>query len=331
MGIFWSDSLKKLDIFIYLYYMEFSFFKSVFMTQTIGEAFRAAVLTLPSNLSPEKRLDEIANILDQLTNNGNENLVLKNADLSNLGLQDVDFSGDDLSEANLKGTDLRGANFWEANLTNAQMDDDTQLSGAIGLLQGWIDNNNTIQNNTINITPNVQFPDDVVEAFRKAIKTNANFWNEYTYEDPKIEVTVKHLTLNLPAQDFEAFKTSIQNQIRTYRIKKFVQKAKDPAYSEHALLEGGECSSFISERIQTLNNLIEELRDQNGIFDIAGEDLSGLDLRSLDLHNTNFTKCNLRGTDLLGSKLDGADLTDAITDDQRQWLHDSNSSGRARG
>jgi uncharacterized protein YjbI with pentapeptide repeats len=279
----------------------------------------------------ENRPNEINKICDQLTNNGNENLVLKNADLSDLKLQKVEFDGADLSGANMSGTDLREAGFCDTNLNNAQMDDETQLSGALGLLGGWKDQDGNRQTNTINITPNVQFPDDVVEAFRNAIKTNANFWNEYTHQDPTVEVTVKHLTLKLPAQDFEAFKTSIQNQIRTYRIKKFVQKAKDPAYSEKDLLESGECSSFISERIQTLNNLIKDLRDQDGIFDIAGADLSGLDLRDLDLSSSNLKHCNLSRADLRGSNLEGADLTNHTADDTTQWPQNYDSSGHARG
>ena len=310
--------------------MEFSFFKSVFMTQTIGTAFRAAVLDLPPNLSPEKRPAAIAKIFDQLTNNGNENIVLNNADLSSLNLQQADFSEADLSEANLRGTDLRDASFCDTNLNNAQMDDATQLSGATGLLEGWRDEDGNIQTNTINITPNVQFPDDVVNAFRKAIKTNQNFCGQWEPEDSFVHVSVKKLTLKIPEGDFQTFQDSIQNQIRTYKIEQFVQKAKDPAYSERALLEGGECRFYISERIQTLNNLIKELRDQNGIFDIAGADLSGLDLRSLDLHDTNFTGCNLSGTDLGGSKLDGADLTGITKDDQTQWPQNYSSSGNAR-
>ena len=300
------------------------------MTQTIGEAFREAVLALPSNLSPEERGNKIAEIFDQLTNNCIENIVLNNADLSKLNLQQADFSEADLSGANLRRTDLRGANFWGANLTDAQMDDDTKLSGATGLLIGWGDESGKRQNNTINITPKVQFPDDVVDAFREAIKTNQNFWGQWEPNDSFVHVSVKKLTLKIPEGDFQTFQDSIQKQIRTYRIKKFVQKVKDPAYPEHALLEGGECRSYISDRIKILNSLIEELRDQDGIFDIAGADLSGLDLRSLDLHKTNFTGCKLSGTNLLGSNLTDAILTDAITDDQTQWPQDYNSSGHAR-
>ena len=315
---------------MYLYYMEFSFFKSVFMTQTIGEAFREAVLALPSNLSPEKRRGEIAKILDQFLKD-NENF-LKNADLSSLDLQEVDFSEADLSEANLRGTDLRDASFRDTNLNNAQMDDHTQLSGATGLLLliGLEDENGKRQNNTINITPNVQFPDDVVDAFREAIKTNQNFLGQWQPKDSFVHVSVKKLTLKIPEGDFQTFKTSIQNQIKNHGIETFIQKVKELGYPEKDITSGAECVSDIGERIEILNNLIKELRDQNGIFDIAGADLSGLDLRSLDLHKTNFTGCKLSGTNLLGSNLTDAILTDAITDDQTQWPQDYNSSGHAR-
>lgn len=57
---------------MYLYYMEFTFFKSVFniMTLTV-EGFRQAVLALDSSLNPDKRCSAIAEIFDQLTDNGN--------------------------------------------------------------------------------------------------------------------------------------------------------------------------------------------------------------------------------------------------------------------
>ena len=319
---------------MYLYYVEFSFFKSVFniMAEALTvEGFREAVLALDPDLPIENRPNEINKICDQLTNNGNENLVLKNADLSDLKLQKVEFDGADLSGANMSGTDLSGAGFCDTNLNNAQMDDETQLSGALGLLYGWRDEDSTIQTNTINITPNVQFPEDVVEAFRKAIKANNTFWNEYTYQDPTVEVTVKHLTLKLPAHDFETFQDSIQNQIRTYRIEKFVEKVRDLGHPEQNITSGSECVSDISKRIQTLNNLIKDLRDQDGIFDIAGADLSGLDLSGLNLSKSNLKHCNLSGADLRGSNLENADLTDAVTDGDTKWPQDYNSSGHARG
>ncbi len=302
------------------------------MTQTIGAAFREAVLALPSNLSPEKRPAAIAKIFDQLTNNGNENIDLNNADLSKLNLQQADFSEADLSEANLRGTDLRDASFRDTNLNNAQMDDHTQLSGTTGLLEGREDESGKRQNNTINITPNVQFPDDVVEAFREAIKTNANFWNEYTYEDNMAEVTINQLTLKLPAQALEAFKTSIQNQIKNL----FISKVKSIGYireytgTEFNPSEPDELADSHRERKNTLNAMIEELRGEDGIFDLSRTNLTGLNLSDLDLHDTNFTGCNLSGTDLRGSNLEGADLTDAIIDDQTQWPQDYSSSGHAR-
>jgi hypothetical protein len=330
-GFFWWDSLKKLDIFMYLYYVEFSFFKSVFMTQTIGEAFREAVLALSSDLSPEKRRGEIAKILDQFTDDGDENIVLNNADLSNLDLQEVDFSEEDLSGANLMGTDLREACFHDTNLNNAQMDDATQLSGAIGLLKGWEDQDGDRQTNTINITPKVQFPDDVVEAFRNALKNNQNFWADYQTDGSSVKVSVEKLTLKISEGDFQTFQDSIQNQIRTYRIKKFVQKVRDLGHPEQNITSGSECVSDISERIKILNNLINDLRDQDGIFDIAGADLSGLDLRGLDLHDTNFTGCNLSRADLRGSNLEGADLANHTEDDTTQWPQNYEFSGAVRG
>lgn len=319
---------------MYLYYVEFSFFKSVFniMAEALTvEGFREAVLALDPDLPIENRPNEINKICDQLTNNGNENLVLKNADLSDLKLQNVEFDGADLSGANMSGTDLSGAGFCDTNLNNAQMDDETQLSGALGLLYGWRDEDSTIQTNTINITPNVQFPDDVVEVFRKALKNNQNFWADCQTDGSSVKVSVEKLTLKISEGDFQTFQDSIQNQIRTYRIKKFVEKVRDLGHPEQNITSGSECVSDIRERIKILNNLIKDLRDQDGIFDIAGADLSGLDLRGLDFGKSNLKNCKLNGTDLRGSNLYGADLTNHTADDTTQWPQNYDSSGHARG
>ncbi len=317
---------------MYLYYMEFSFFKGVFniMTLTV-EGFRQAVLDLDSSLNPDQRCNELAKLCDQLTDNGNENLVLKNADLSGLGLRDFDFSEANLSGANLMGTDLREAGFRDTNLNDAQMDDETKLSEARGLLEGWRDEGGNIQTNTINITPNVQFPEDVVDAFQEAIKNDQNFWEQWEPKDSSVKVSVEKLTLKISERDFRTFQDSIQNQIKNHGIEKFIQKVKELGYPEKNLSTGGECVSDIDDRIETLNNLIKELRDQDGIFDIAGADLSGLDLRGLNLSNSNLKHCNLSGADLRGSNLADADLTGAITDGDTQWPQDYNSSGHARG
>lgn len=293
------------------------------MTLNLTE-FRERILALPEDLFDSERSRLLSELLDQLPENDDRNLTLEGWDFSGLKLKDADFAEADLSRVDFRDTDLRGASLFFAKLTDAQMNDGTQLSNTIGLLDGWKKNDgDKIQPNTIHITPNIQFPDDVVLAFQKAIKTNSDFWNEYTYEDPMVEVTVKHLTLKLPAEALEAFKTSIQNQIKNLFISKVKSLGNVQEYTgtDFTPSEPGELEDTREERKKTLNAMIEKLRDKNGIFDLSETSLTGLDLRGLNLHKTDFSRCDLRG-----ACLDDAILTDIITDDETKW--DSESQGQ---